>query len=110
MVWCDHRIDLPAVWCRGGNGKPPGLEALGSFYFSYVFLYDANWPAPHHARMIDGSTHRRTLPLRYVWSAERDLMAKRAGMALTARRGSWLGEPFKSQSDSHVSVWRKLEP
>jgi hypothetical protein len=34
-------------------------------------------------------------------------MAQLAGMELVARTADWSGSPFTSDSESHVSVWRK---
>ena len=44
---------------------------------------------------------------RFVWPAECDLMAQLAGMELEDRFADWDGRPFTSESESHVSVWRK---
>jgi hypothetical protein len=46
-----------------------------------------------------------SIPLRYVWPAELDLMARIAGMRLRERWGDWTREPFTSHSAKHVSVW-----
>jgi SAM-dependent methyltransferase len=48
-----------------------------------------------------------SIPFRYVWPAELDLMARLAGMRLRERWGGWEREPFTSESDKHVSVWQK---
>jgi hypothetical protein len=48
-----------------------------------------------------------SLPHRYVWPAELDLMARLAGMALRERWSDWNRQPFTSESTSHVSVWEK---
>lgn len=50
---------------------------------------------------------RASVPFRYVWPAELDLMARLAGLALEDRWGGWAREPFTAVSDRHVSVWRK---
>jgi hypothetical protein len=50
---------------------------------------------------------RLSIPFRYVWPAELDLMAALAGMRLRERWGGWGREPFTSESRSHVSVWEK---
>ncbi len=34
-------------------------------------------------------------------------MAQSAGMDLEMRAAGWKGSPFTSDSESHVSVWRK---
>lgn len=43
--------------------------------------------------------------LRYAWPAELDLMARLAGLRLTARFGGWGREPFTVRSGRHVSVY-----
>jgi Methyltransferase domain len=59
----------------------------------------------HHMKIIDGGIERFSVPFRYVWPAELDLMAQLAGMTLRERRGGWKGEPYTSTSQTHVSVW-----
>jgi hypothetical protein len=61
----------------------------------------------HHYRVIDGRLEVFAPPFRYVWPAELDLMARLAGMTLRERWSSWTGDPFTSDSTSHVSVWQK---
>jgi SAM-dependent methyltransferase len=48
-----------------------------------------------------------SLPFRYVWPSELDLMARIAGMRLRERWSGWQREPFTSESTKHVSVWEK---
>ncbi len=61
----------------------------------------------HHLLMrSDGLVHR-SIPFRYVWPAELDLMARLAGLSLKVRWGSWQRDPFTRFSTSHVSVWEK---
>ncbi len=62
----------------------------------------------HHFRIRDGEFERFSLPFRYVWPAELDLMAQLAGMSLRERWGGWKREPFTTESRKHVSVWEKL--
>jgi hypothetical protein len=60
----------------------------------------------HHLTIEpDGTARRISVPFRYTWPAELDLMAQLAGMRLRDRFGGWRGEPFTSDSRSHVSVW-----
>jgi SAM-dependent methyltransferase len=61
----------------------------------------------HFFRAADGGFEKFTTPLRYVWPAELDLMARIAGMRLRERLGGWKREPFTSDSRKHVSVWEK---
>jgi SAM-dependent methyltransferase len=61
----------------------------------------------HHFELVDGRFERHSLPFRYVWPAELDLMAELAGMSLRERWSGWKREPFTSDSRKHVSVWEK---
>jgi SAM-dependent methyltransferase len=61
----------------------------------------------HHFSLVDGRLERVSMPFRYVWPAELDLMAQLAGMALRERWSGWKREPFTSESRKHVSVWER---
>jgi SAM-dependent methyltransferase len=61
----------------------------------------------HHFEVIDGQIERTSVPFRYVWPSELDLMAELAGMSLRERWAGWKREPFTGESTSHVSVWEK---
>lgn len=61
----------------------------------------------HHV-WLDGDTPRHlSIPFRYAWPAELDLMARLAGMDLEHRWGGWNGDAFSNTSTRHISVWRK---
>lgn len=59
----------------------------------------------HHFEMIDGKWERLSIPFRYVWPGELDLMARLAGMRLRERWGGWRREPFTNDSQRLVAVW-----
>jgi hypothetical protein len=61
----------------------------------------------HHVEIVDGKVERLSIPFRYAWPSELDLMAQLAGMTLRERWSGWQREPFTSDSDKHVSVWEK---
>ena len=61
----------------------------------------------HHLRFVNGDVEHSSMPFRYVWPSELDLMASIAGMTPRERWGGWNREPFTSLSESHVSVWVK---
>jgi SAM-dependent methyltransferase len=61
----------------------------------------------HHYEIVDGRVERLSVPFRYVWPSELDLMAQLAGMSLRERWSGWEQEPFTSDSRKHVSVWKK---
>ena len=62
----------------------------------------------HHIKIVDGKIQKLSVPFRYVWPAELDLMARLAGLTLKERWSNWRREPFTNDSDSHVSVWEKI--
>jgi SAM-dependent methyltransferase len=61
----------------------------------------------HHFRIVDGTVERLSIPFRYTWPAELDLMAELAGMRLRERWSGWKREPFTSESTKHISVWER---
>ena len=62
----------------------------------------------HHYSAVGETFERRSIPFRYVWPSELDLMARLAGMTLRERWSSWQREPFDSESRKHISVWETL--
>ena len=61
----------------------------------------------HHYVVEQGSLRQQSVPFRYVWPAELDLMAELAGMSLRERWADWNRTPFTAESRHHVSVWEK---
>jgi SAM-dependent methyltransferase len=61
----------------------------------------------HHFEVIDGNVQHFSVPFRYVWPSELDLMAQLAGLRLRDRWSDWTREPFTSDSRKHVSIWEK---
>ena len=61
----------------------------------------------HHFELVDGRLERLSVPFRYVWPAELDLMAHVAGLTLAERWAGWQREPFTGESRQHVSIWAK---
>jgi SAM-dependent methyltransferase len=94
---------------------PPG-ETVRPFTVSATRLgfdeYDvaAQGLISHHYWIDDGKLETVSMPFRYVWPAELDLMARLAGMSLLERWSDWKREPFTSDSRQHVSVWEKTTP
>jgi SAM-dependent methyltransferase len=93
---------------------PPG-ETFRPFKVSATRLgfdeYDiaAQGLISHHYWIEDGRFETVSMPFRYVWPAELDLMARLAGMSLRERWSGWRREPFTSDSRQHVSVWQKAQ-
>ena len=61
----------------------------------------------HHYGLVDGRLEGFSIPFRYAWPSELDLMARLAGMTLRERWSGWKREPFTSDSTKHISVWEK---
>ncbi|MCQ4081220.1 class I SAM-dependent methyltransferase [Streptomyces sp. RB6PN25] len=61
----------------------------------------------NYVEVADGHGTYRSIPFRYVWPSELDLMAQLAGMRLRERWDGWTRQPFTSESRRHVSVWEK---
>jgi SAM-dependent methyltransferase len=97
----------------------PGLQRLPPGETMRVFdVTESHWGfdeydvanqglTSHHFTLVAGQVERLSIPFRYVWPAELDLMARLAGMRLRSRWGGWQREPFTSESRRHVSVWEK---
>jgi SAM-dependent methyltransferase len=91
---------------------PPGQNVL-PWHVSpaqWVFYsYDVATQAMrgHYVEIADGRGEYTSIPFRYVWPAELDLMAQLAGLRLRERWGGWTREAFTSESRQHVSVWEK---
>ena len=93
---------------------PPGQDILPwhvsqerIVYYSYDVATQAMHG--HYVDFADGWGEYRTIPFRYAWPAELDLMARLAGLRLRLRErwSGWAREPFTSGSSQHVSVWEK---
>ncbi len=98
------------VGVPGLQRLPPG-ETIRAFHVSEtrwgIDEYDVARQGliSHHFEIVDGRVERNSVPFRYTWPAELDLMAELAGMRLRERWSGWKREPFTSDSPKHVSVW-----
>ncbi len=73
-------------------------------------IYDVATQAmsSNYVTIGDGRAESYSIPFRYVWPSELDLMAQLAGLRLRDRWDGWTEKPFTSESAQHVSVWQKL--
>ena len=102
-----HGIDLSRAMVARMRAKPGGdaidvtigdfatTRVAGTFRLAYLVFNE------------DGRGEYHTIPFRYVWPSELDLMARLAGMRLRDRWAGWTREPFTGDSPGHVSVWEK---
>ena len=91
---------------------PPGQDVLPWPRCDERWVSSAYDPATqamrgHYVEFTGGRGEYSTMPFRYVWPSELDLMARLAGMRLRERWADWRRAPFTADSTSHVSVWQK---
>ncbi len=92
---------------------PPGAKAVPSDVSKNHLGFDTYEMAEqklvsHHFYISNtGVSRHESLPFRYVWPSELDLMAELAGMKFVSRHADWLSTPFTDDSYKHVSVWEK---
>ncbi|HEY0638657.1 MAG TPA: class I SAM-dependent methyltransferase [Pseudonocardiaceae bacterium] len=91
---------------------PPGQDVVPFRTGDTAWAYDRYDTATqamssNYLRIADGRGEFHSVPFRYVWPAELDLMARLAGLRLRSRWSGWSGAPFTAESTGHVSVWEK---
>jgi SAM-dependent methyltransferase len=100
------------VWIPELQRLPPG-ETFHAFTVTPTHLgfeeYDVatQIAISHHYRIVDGRLEVWSVPFRYVWPSELDLMARLAGMTLRERWSNWDRAPYTGESRQHISVWIK---
>jgi SAM-dependent methyltransferase len=101
------------LWVPSLRRLPPGQLAVpfsvteGHLGFDTYDLVTQGTTSHHYHRDSDGTVRYDAGNFRYIWPAECDLMARLAGMELEERYADWDESPFTSDSESHISVWRK---
>jgi SAM-dependent methyltransferase len=101
------------LWVPGIRRFPPGQAAVPFAVtdrhvgFDTYDMVTQQGTSHHYWRLEDGSVRYGSSNFRYIWPAECDLMARLVGLTLEQRVADWTGAPFTSDSESHVSVWRK---
>ncbi|MFH8793607.1 class I SAM-dependent methyltransferase [Streptomyces sp. NPDC017941] len=89
----------------GQTAVPFRVDAGGWAFDTYDVATQAM--SSHYVTIDDGRAEHWSIPFRYVWPAELDLMARLAGLRLRDRWEGWSRAPFTSESTGHVSVWEK---
>lgn len=101
------------LWVPGIRRFPPGQAAVpfhvGKQHvgFDTYDMATQQGTSHHYRRHPDGTVTYGASNFRYIWPGECDLMAQLAGMELERRSSDWHGTPFTSDSESHISIWRK---
>lgn len=92
---------------------PPGQNALvfearkGKWGIDEYDFVEQRLVSHHFEDRGDGRVQRTSMPFRYAFPAEYDLMAELAGLHLRHRWHDWDRSPFTGESTSHISVWQK---
>ncbi|MFD8305883.1 class I SAM-dependent DNA methyltransferase [Streptomyces sp. NPDC059690] len=91
---------------------PPGQNAVPFHIGETKWAFDTydlatQAMSSNYVTVVDGRAEHWSIPFRYVWPAELDLMARLAGMRLRDRWEDWTRTPFTGDSPRHVSVWEK---
>jgi SAM-dependent methyltransferase len=91
---------------------PPGQTVVPFHVSESNWAYDIYDVATqalssNYVKVADGRGSFWSVPFRYVWPAELDLMARLAGLRLRDRWDGWTRQPYTSESRQHVSVWEK---
>lgn len=101
------------LWVPPLRRLPPGQVAVpfhvGDRHLGFdTYDLTTQQGTSHHYWPGDGGpTRYGASNFRYLWPAECDLMAQIAGMELEERVADWDSSAFTSDSESHISVWRK---
>ncbi|MBL7501931.1 class I SAM-dependent methyltransferase [Frankia sp. CNm7] len=100
-------VNVPAL-----RGLPPGQNVVPFQVSPTGWAYDVYDVATqrmssNYVDVVDGRGSFWSMPFRYVWPAELDLMAQLAGLRLRDRWEDWTSRPFTGESPHHVSIWEK---
>jgi SAM-dependent methyltransferase len=96
----------PWQWVAPGGTVVPFDVSRAHLGFDEVDVATQNaWS--HHYWFVNGETKTFSIPFRYAWPSELDLMARLAGMSLRERWCDWNRQPFTAESRSHISVWQR---
>lgn len=101
------------LWIPGIRRFPPGQAAVPfdvsdqHVGFDTYDMVTQQGTSHHYWRLDDGTARYGCSNFRYIWPTECDLMAQLAGLELEQRVADWDESPFTSDSQSHISVWRK---
>ncbi|MYR44990.1 class I SAM-dependent methyltransferase [Streptomyces sp. SID5910] len=89
----------------GQTAVPFRIDATEWAFDTYDTVTQAM--SSNYVTVVDGRAEHASIPFRYVWPSELDLMARLAGLRLRDRWEDWDGTPFTHESRRHVSVWEK---
>ena len=99
---------LPFAWIQPGKADYVHAEFVEQAAVGFdVARYDpvTQLLSENHVRITAEGVRFNPIVCRLITPGEMDLMARIAGLRLVDRLGSWLGDPFSSNSTAHVSVY-----
>ncbi len=101
-------VAVPGLrWLPHGQNAVPFEVGESKYAFDWMDPATQASSSNYFTKRADGTWDFYTIPFRYAWPAELDLMAQLAGLQLRDRWADWSGAPFTSESSKHVSVWAK---
>ncbi len=77
------------------------IDVVTQQMWSHHYSFDVSGESAGPSYRLD------SVPFRYVWPSELDLMAQLAGLEKVGRWADWERHEFTATSTSHVSVWRR---
>ena len=86
----------------------PDGQGGGYVGFDRYDVVTQQFTSNHVTVSADGTGQFRSIPFRYAWPAEMDLMARIAGLELAHRWADWDRSELTENSTKHVSVWKKV--
>jgi SAM-dependent methyltransferase len=101
------------LWVPPLRRLPPGQLAAPMHLDARHLVFDTydlvtqRCTSHHYWSEADGDITYGSGNFRYIWPSECDLMAELAGLELEDRFADWDRSVFTSDSESHISVWRK---
>jgi SAM-dependent methyltransferase len=101
------------LWVPPVRRLPPGQSAVpmsvddGHLVVDTYNLVTQECTSHHYWSEADGATRYGSGHFRYIWPSECELMAQLFGLELEHRFADWDRSPFTSDSERHMSVWRK---
>jgi SAM-dependent methyltransferase len=102
------------VGVPGLQRLPPGQTAVpftvtpDRLGFDEYDVVDQGMISHHYWRSADGGFDSLSVPFRYVWPSELDLMGRLTGFRLRDRWAGWDRAPFSPGSQHQVAVFERL--
>lgn len=100
-------VEIPEVRKLPAGHKIVPLYASPTQWAFDVYDFATQSMTSNYVEVNNGRGESQSIPFRYVWPSELDLMAQLAGLRLWNRWGGWTRHVFTHESTKHVSVYEK---